>query len=307
MAWLTGWSYRKSIPISRASGAVTDYQMQLLVGESSGATGEAVDCDGKCKSDFSDIRFTTSDGTTDVKYWIESISGTTPNQLATIWIKFPSIGTGDTTFYMYYGKADATAVSNGTNTFPFFDDFSTSWNNPTKWTGNTADFSVSDGILTGTAGKYIYGNVYLEGDVVLQARTLIHHADGEGVSLVGSTGALDVVHQDSKTNDSAWVTTNDYSSYTYFSTLSISEGNYHIYELIRIESGTDSVFGKVDGTSTESTTSNITTGSLRVRIRAASHTDWIFAKTYLSTEPAWGAWGSEENSPVTFKPQIILF
>lgn len=37
MSWLTGWNYRKSITISRASGAVTNYQMKILVGESSGA------------------------------------------------------------------------------------------------------------------------------------------------------------------------------------------------------------------------------------------------------------------------------
>src|SRR5574343_275051 len=112
MARLSGWKYRKSVPLSRASGAVANYQMKLLVGESSGATGEDVDCGGKCLSTFNDLRFTTSDGSTLLDYWIESISCTTPNGLATIWIEFYSIGTGDTTFYMYYGKADAAAYSN---------------------------------------------------------------------------------------------------------------------------------------------------------------------------------------------------
>jgi hypothetical protein len=72
---LTGWPYRKSITLSRASGAVTNYQMKLLVGESSGATGEDVDCGGLCATDFDDLRFTKSDGTTLLDYWIESISG----------------------------------------------------------------------------------------------------------------------------------------------------------------------------------------------------------------------------------------
>lgn len=87
MAWLAGWNYRKSIIVKRASGAVTNYQMKLLLGESSGAVGEQVDCGGHCLSSFNDIRFTKSDGTTLLDYWIESISGTTPNQLATIWIE----------------------------------------------------------------------------------------------------------------------------------------------------------------------------------------------------------------------------
>jgi hypothetical protein len=123
MAWLTGWTYRKSITLSRASGAVTNYQMKLLVGESSGATGEDVDCNSHALATFADLRFTTSDGSTLLDYWIESITGTTPNGLATVWIEFDSIGTGDTTFYMYYGKADAVDASSGENTFIVFDDF----------------------------------------------------------------------------------------------------------------------------------------------------------------------------------------
>lgn len=115
--WLQGWTYRKAVTLSRASGAVTNYQMRLLVGETSGATGEDVDCNGHVQADFDDLRFTTSDESTLLDYWIESITGTTPNQLATVWIKFDSIGTGATTFYMYYGNAGASGVSSITATF----------------------------------------------------------------------------------------------------------------------------------------------------------------------------------------------
>ena len=137
MGWLADYTYRKPITLSRASGAVTNYQMKLLVGESSGATGENVDCGGKCKTDFLDLRFTTDNGVTLLDYWIESISGETPNQLATVWIEFDSIGTGATDFYMYYGKADASAVSNGVNTFILFDDF--------EWGINGTDIVDSGG------------------------------------------------------------------------------------------------------------------------------------------------------------------
>jgi hypothetical protein len=116
-AWLQGWTYRKAVTLSRASGAVTNYQMRLLVGETSGASGEDVDCNGHVQADFDDLRFTTSGGATLLDYWIESITGTTPNQLATVWIKFDSIGTDATTFYMYYGNAGASAVSSITATF----------------------------------------------------------------------------------------------------------------------------------------------------------------------------------------------
>lgn len=147
MAWLSGWSNRKSVTLSRASGAVTNYQMKLLVGESSGATGEDVDCGGLCAADFDDLRFTAADGTTLLDYWIESVTGTTPNQLATVWIEFDSIGTGATTFYMYYGNAGAAAVSSGANTFIAFDDF--------EWGNDEDNIDVSGGSITWT--KWVNG------------------------------------------------------------------------------------------------------------------------------------------------------
>ena len=39
MSWLSGWQYRKKITISGSSGAGTNYQVLLKVGESSGASG----------------------------------------------------------------------------------------------------------------------------------------------------------------------------------------------------------------------------------------------------------------------------
>lgn len=103
---LAGWKYRKSIVIAHTDDAAqTNYQLKLLVGESAGATGEQVDCGGKVASDFDDLRFTTVDGTTLCDYWIESLSGATPNRLATVWIEIPSIAAhpGNTTIYIYYG------------------------------------------------------------------------------------------------------------------------------------------------------------------------------------------------------------
>jgi len=131
--WLQGWTYRKAVNLSRASGAITNYQMKLLVGESSGASGETVDCNGHVQADFDDLRFTTADGITLLDYWIESITGTTPNQLATVWIEIDSIGTDATTFYMYYGKTDATAYSNFDNTFIFGDTFLSTSLDTSRW------------------------------------------------------------------------------------------------------------------------------------------------------------------------------
>ena len=84
MAGLAGWTYYKSITLSRASGAVTDYQMLLLVGKSSSATGEDVDCEDHVLESFNDLRFTTSDGETLLDYWIEEITGSGSSALARV-------------------------------------------------------------------------------------------------------------------------------------------------------------------------------------------------------------------------------
>jgi len=125
MAYLANWSYRKAIVVAHTDdGAQANYQLKLLVGESSGATGEQVDCGGKVASDFDDLRFTADDGTTLLDYWIESITGASPNGLATVWVEVPSIAAhpDDTTIYMYYGGTE-TAVTSGANTFIVFDNF----------------------------------------------------------------------------------------------------------------------------------------------------------------------------------------
>jgi len=111
-AWVSGYTYRKQVTVTNASAS---YQTKILVGESAGATGEEVDCNSHVQTDFDDLRFTGSDGTTLLDYWIESITGTTPNQLATVWVENDT--TPSTTCYVYYGNASASSGSNRANTF----------------------------------------------------------------------------------------------------------------------------------------------------------------------------------------------
>jgi len=145
---LAGWSYRKSIVIANAGSAQTNYQLKLLVGYDS-ADGGQVDCNSHALSTFNDLRFTTSDGSTNIDYWIESITGT---YLATVWIEVPTIAaSGNTTIYMYYGNAGASATSNGVNTFPFFDHFEGASLDTAKWDTaifGTGSLTVASSILT---------------------------------------------------------------------------------------------------------------------------------------------------------------
>lgn len=123
MAWLTGYTYRKKgSVVATVAGAQTYFQKKLLVGESSGASGEEVDCEGGCRAFPNDLRFTGADGETKHDYWVESITGTTPNRLATIWIKVATIpASGDVDFYMYYDKRLDSGESSGDDTFVLYD------------------------------------------------------------------------------------------------------------------------------------------------------------------------------------------
>ena len=146
MNWPTGWLFRNSITASRSSGAVTNYQMRVRVGESSGSSSYDVHTGGMCLPSFNDLRFTAGDGLTALPYWVESVTGATPNQTAVVWVKFDSIITTDTTFYMYYGNTSASSESSGSSTFAVFDDAEHGSNGDTitsPWVLSTGAATVS--------------------------------------------------------------------------------------------------------------------------------------------------------------------
>ncbi|HDH43897.1 MAG TPA: DUF2341 domain-containing protein, partial [Thermococcus sp.] len=155
--WLSGWQYRKSHEIQGSTaGAVTDYQVKIIVYYGSGSSsGEVVYLNGKCRSDFGDIRFTTGNGETLLSYWIEE---KVDADHAVFWVKVPNIpaNPGKTTIYIYYGNPYASSQSDGDDTFLLFDHFETF--NSSKWTtpgsGTYSGYSVSNSILDLYSGLY---------------------------------------------------------------------------------------------------------------------------------------------------------
>lgn len=123
--WKIGWDYRKSLTFTGSTGgAQTDYVMRVRTYYGSGTdTSDQVYCSSNCESDFGDIRFTASDGTTDLSYWLQTYTDGTS---ATFWVEVDSIPASPSTsnIYMYYGNSSASTTSSGSDTFLFFDDFS---------------------------------------------------------------------------------------------------------------------------------------------------------------------------------------
>ena len=107
------WHYRRPIVITNNGTSLSYYQVLVTLNSGNFIFDLAA-------SGGRDIRFTHSDGTTELNYWIEYWS--TSAQWAYIWVRVPSIANGDTTIYLYYNNLDASSQSNGLNTFDSFDD-----------------------------------------------------------------------------------------------------------------------------------------------------------------------------------------
>ena len=160
--WLTGWGNRKSHVISAQTGAGSDYQACIKVYKTTGVDGTEswngltigkVYVGSKCRDDFGDIRFTGSNGTTELDYWMEELSS---GVYAIFWIEVKdSLETDPVTIYVYYSKSgatyldDYTNLQHGENTFLFYDDFSqvdVDWTNKWVSTDHTL-YSIENGKL----------------------------------------------------------------------------------------------------------------------------------------------------------------
>lgn len=98
------WAYRKPVTITGSTSDQTNYQVKVTI---SFVTAHM-------NSDFSDIRFTSSDGITLIDHWIESYTASTT---ADFWVEIPSVPSAGTTIYIYYGNSSAATASSLANTF----------------------------------------------------------------------------------------------------------------------------------------------------------------------------------------------
>ncbi|MEW5760403.1 MAG: DUF2341 domain-containing protein [Candidatus Thermoplasmatota archaeon] len=137
-----GLKYRKPVSISNSNSVLADHQVLVNLDTTS------LISTGKMRSDCGDIRFTYSDGSTLINYWLESRCNTGSTK---IWVKVPSIPASSTkTIYVYYGDTKLASVSNYTKTLELFsDDFSSDPNTNNKWEiyrnkGDTANEFVWD-------------------------------------------------------------------------------------------------------------------------------------------------------------------
>lgn len=135
--WDSSWTKRTPVNLSVSSGETEENHAVLL----------NVGYDVDMNNDFSDLRFVRyADNTTLLDYWIESQSN---GNWCNVWVEFrDNITTTDQPFaWIYYGNPGAGSLSNGFDTFLFFDDFSGSSLNSTRWPTQSGSITVSDGTV----------------------------------------------------------------------------------------------------------------------------------------------------------------
>jgi hypothetical protein len=307
--WLTGWKYRKKITIQGSSGAGTNYQVLLKIGESSGTTGTDFHLHGLAdnfpsdKNQSGDLRFTSSNGSTLLDFWVEQVAGTSPNRIAYVWVEVSEdLGT-NRDIYCYFGNVNATNASDPINTFLYFTDFDGT-TLPSGWTtSGSVNYSVSNGNLTvsragtNTGGNVFYNtNSFLYKAVRFRGQIDIGTSGTYGYSTVGfttgdggggypnrflslSTSASVAYYRFSgRDGSTAWDVLTDVS----YNTLGVWD--------ILWTSGEARLY--FNGVLKATNTTNIPSTSIYIGMWIQSNggtslTDWILVRNYVSSEPTF--------------------
>jgi len=318
VGWLKGWQYRKKHDINGSTaGGVTDYQIRVKVHYGSGEdSGEDVYLNGKCRSDFGDVRFTADDGVTELPYWMEEkVDG----DYAIFWVKVPSIPASPdvASIYVYYGNPDAVYVGDGESTFLFFDDFEDGVLDTSKWALATpypsgATVTEHDGVLDVYKRRYPYTVQEFPDPIVIEEKI---------------NQASDYAYNVPVTRFDGQAASGDfYNPYNGFYVKSDPPGEFVLrkeingtkYDLdsyteayppntwcrVTFKDGKDKYTTRVlvDGeerlTTTDSTTfakNHVSPGAAHEEAGTHLYVEWFAIRKYIDPEPSHGAWYAEET------------
>jgi len=304
--WDSSWHYRKAITITTPK-TETDYQLYINV-----------TYDSDMQSDFDDVRFVDSDDATELSYYLDDKVDST---WATFYVKIPSLD--NKTIYMYYGNPSASSKSNGDSVFEFFDDFSGSSLNSSKWeTSTTGTVTVSNGILTwdvssSSPPEYVKSKWNISRTSVVEFRMWTDNGYNSG----GGGAGLGIYHYDGSSWPSSSIKIRDCSSTNSYECLTSTRketGNRYLVQgsanggnwmnvtmiwtanKVSIEAKWDD--GTTDTLETEDTNYIPQEQSLEFSLREQDQPnrkwviklDWVRARKYIYPEPTV-SFGSEEE------------
>ena len=251
------------------------------------------------KPSSGDLRFTKNDGTTLLSFWVEKVEGTSPNRVAYCWVKINDNLDNNVDIYCYYGNSNATNVSNGDDTFIFFDDFNGSSLDTNKWNElNTGPLTINSSILTiksdaDDTSHDVYSKDTFSYDHCLRGRIAIKPKTCFALENSQHTESVLEWYDASE----KWRFANKTGGTLYQIEIGDADvGAWHIDEIIY-----KSDKGKLrrDGSDITSQSSGVPNIALPVNIRSWSATndircDWVLVRKYIDPEPSYSLAGSEE-------------
>ncbi len=311
---LTEWNFRKPHVIKPALNAGSNYQVKIIVHRGSGAdSDENVYLNGKSLSWPNDIRFTGSDGVTDLNYWLEGSDSNT----AVFWVKVrDDLSTRGATIYVYYSRPNALSASNGGDTFEFFDDFSDSTLDTNKWSIQSASTSLSNSILTVTNPSTTFSGIRSAERIDLSNwRAVEAKVKWDPVSEANhfSFGLFDTA------GPTIWW--NGYSTH-YYAYLSSPDNNVYVYVCDGDCDARSTIIGGYDNNwhrlkiaakvgyeptlwwdgspyhidrNLAGTTFYFWPAKAYDELNKQIQIDWVFIRKLAPTEPSQGGWGREEK------------
>jgi RHS repeat-associated protein len=310
-SWLSGFQARKEVTISGSTvGAQSDYPVMLTVHYGSGSdSGRNIYTGGRCQSDFGDIRFTSSDGVSELSYWMQE---KTDSDQATIWVNVPSIpaSPSSTSIYIYYdAQTTVSTTSSGEDVFLFYDHFTGDSLNA-QWSDTQGTPTVSDSILTlneynsvkdriRAAGYSWNGNVQMYMRVRYGHEAVHVGRHGLGAASVSNDFASDDCAYMNPTGVEGIVNTvtGDDGSYTYWNVYYTYQADTWYLASIKVDPGW--VYYTFNGDSrTQTLTVPDEALSPRLEGNSASYdldVDWVFVGKYVYPQPSISSWGDEET------------
>jgi hypothetical protein len=281
-----------------------------------------------CRTDFGDVRFTRSDGSTLLDYWMEEkVDG----DYAIFWVKVADdLSTNPATIYIYYGNPDATTTSNGENTFLFFDDFPGTSYDSNKWqVVGSPTITVSDGELKIQRDSYsgswsVHGlrSKTFQADekrVIARAKTSVFSSacNVEIHESYYSKGQANRAMFEYLTDNSIFIQCDrrDVGESFAVDTLAsnVPVDTYYTFYLTRW--GSSYLKGWLNGGYKGQVTSYVNDGSTYIGLfidEWASHGtiigtyDYIAVAKYVDPEPSHGEWGKQEHAGAPPTPSISV-
>lgn len=306
MADLPGWPWWKVISITGQSGAGTDYQVKLEIGDSAGGNFHL---EGHCTNFPQDIRITDDDGTTLLDHFVEDLTA----DPIIVQVKVNDDLGSNQDIRVYYGKSGETTASDIKNTMLDGDDFPGSSLDTSIWDSQYCNTAVSGGKLTISAfsggGRYAGG---IKGKIAISPSS--HIIEGKikqlataGHTMLGISELWDLAatcdHENIGFfyNDTMYGWNKNDASQTLINKTGLTVIQEYKYKIANNGSNIAYTYDGTAITGSPSST-NLPNENMYMRISGDNlHTvsteiDWIFVRKYHDPEPAFSSAGAEQSA-----------